>query len=453
MKKIKELIGKYQDIFTDIPGTTTLEEHKICLTSTDPVKLRPYPLPYSMREIVNKEIQQMLQDGIIEKTDSPYASPIVMVSKTDGSYRLCVDYRKINRITIFDGEPMPSMVDIFSGLTSDNIFSKFDLSKGFWQIPIREEDRKKTAFVTQDGVYQFRKMPFGAINSTATFNRLMRKAYGHISNIDSFVDDVLVHTKDWDHHLEVLEEFFKATRNAGLTIRPKKSQVGCDTLKFLGHNIGKGVLTPQQEKIGKILNTEPPKTKKQVRSFLGSVGYYRNFIPNFSMIAAPLSDLTRKYLPTNVTWKEEEQKAFDKLKVLITQEPILRMPDFNQVFYLQTDASDLGVGGVLLQKYQDVKCPIAFFSKKFLPQQKRYSIIEKECLAIVWSILKFEIYLYGREFILETDHSALTFIDQLKIKNNRVMRWALFLQNYRFQVLAIKGSDNVIADYLSRSCK
>ena len=170
-----------------------------------------------------------------------------MASKTDGSYRLCVDCRKLDCITIFDGEPRPSMVDIFSGLTSDNIFSKFDLSKGFWQIPIREEDRKKTAFVTQDGVYQFRKMPFGAINSTATFNRLMRKAYGHISNIDSFVDDVLVHTKDWDHHLEVFD-----------------------------HS-------------------------------LGSVGYYRNFIPNFSMIVAPLSDLTRKYLPTNLPCKGKRQ--------------------------------------------------------------------------------------------------------------------------------------------------
>jgi hypothetical protein len=446
------LVEEYKDIFTDRPGTTMLEQHKICLTTDEPIKLRPYPLPYAMREIVNKEIKQMLEDGIIERTDSPYASPIVMVRKADGSFRLCIDYRKLNKITIFDGEPMPSMVDIFNSLVQDNYFSKFDLSKGFWQIPIRAEDKPKTAFVTPDGIYQFRKMPFGAINSTATFNRLMRKAYGNIANIDSFVDDVLAHTQEWEYHITVLRKFFEATRKAGLTIRPKKSKIGCKTLEFLGHTIGKGKLTPQQEKIGKILDSKVPETKKEVRSFLGLIGYYRNFIPNFSLIAAPLTDLTKKFLPAKVKWTENEQKAFVKLKDLVTQEPILRIPDFNKTFFLQTDASDQGVGGVLLQEWNGIKCPVAFFSKKFLEQHKRYAIIEKECLAIIWSIQRFEIYLYGREFILETDHSALTFIDQVKVKNNRVMRWALFLQNYRFQVQSIKGKDNVIADYLSRTC-
>ena len=451
LQQAQTLVKEYQDIFTDKPGTTMMEEHRIQLTTSEPVKQRPYPLPYSMREIVNKEIKQMLEDGIIEKTDSPYASPIVMVKKTDGTYRLCIDYRKLNRITIFDGEPMPSMVDIFSGLIHENIFSKFDLSKGFWQIPVRECDKKKTAFVTQDGVYQFCKMPFGAINSTATFNRLMRKAYGFLDNVDSFVDDMLVHDKSWKEHLDSLRQVFEATRNAGLTIRPKKSQIGFQDLEFLGHNIGKGKITPQESKVQKILDTPPPKTKKQVRSFIGLIGYYRNFIPNFSLISAPLTDLTKKDLPTNVKWGDEHQKAFEKLKLLITQEPILKIPDFNKTFYLQTDASDQGVGAVLLQEYDGVKYPIAFYSKKFLDQHRRYSIIEKECLAIIWSLQKFEIYLYGREFILETDHQALTFIDQAKINNNRVMRWSLFLQNYRFRILAIKGQDNVIADYLSRS--
>lgn len=344
------------------------------------------------------------------------------------------------------------IVTIFPGLIQDKIFSKFDLSKGFWQIPIREEDKPKTAFITQDGVYQFRKMPFGAINSTATFNRLMRKCFGHIQKVHSFVDDMLVHNEDWSHHLEILREVFAATRRSGLTIRPKKSQIGYDNLQFLGHTIGKGMLTPQEEKIQKILDTPRPQTKKQVRSFLGLIGYYRSFIPNFSMIASPISDLTKKFLPTIVKWTDVHQEAFERLKELITQEPILKIPDFNKTFYLQTDASDRGIGAVLLQQHGNIKCPIAFYSRKFLPQHKKYSIVEKECLAIIWSIQKFEIYLYGREFILETDHYALTFIDQTKIKNNRVMRWALFLQNYRFQVLAIKGSDNVIADYLSRSC-
>ena len=212
------------------------------------------------------------------------------------------------------------------------------------------------------------------------------------------------------------------------------------------------MITPQEDKVKKILDSSPPQTKKQVRSFIGLIGYYTSFIPNFPMIAAPISDLTKKSCTNSVKWTDQCQQAFDRLKQLITQEPILKIPDFNKTFYLQTDASDQGVGGVLLQEHDGIKCPVAFFSRKFLPQHKKYAIVEQECLAIIWSIQKFEIYLYGREFILETDHYALSFIDQTKIKNNRVMRWALFLQNYRFQVLAIKGSDNVIADYLSRSC-
>ena len=451
LSEARSLVETYQQIFTDTPGTTNLEEHHIQLTTDEPVKQRPYPLPFSMREIVKEEIQRMLEDGIIERTDSPYSAPIVMVKKPDGTYRLCIDYRKLNRVTIFDGEPMPAAIDIFSSLVEDKYFSKFDLSKGFWQIPIKEEDKLKTAFVTQDGAYQFKKMPFGAINSTATFNRLMRKCLGQVKDVHSFVDDVLVHSKTWEEHLDTLQQVFEAIKDAGLTIRPKKSQVGCLSLQFLGHNVGKGVLSPQEEKVQNILGARPPTTKKQVRSFLGSIGYYRNFIPNFSLIAAPLTDLTKKYNSNSVKWGKNEDQAFTKLKKLITQEPILQIPDFQKTFYLQTDASDMGVGGVLLQEWNDIKCPIAFFSRKFLERQTRYSIIEKECLAIIWSIQKFEIYLFGRQFVLETDHQALTFIDQVKIKNNRVMRWALILQNYRFQVLAIKGSDNVIADYLSRS--
>jgi transposase InsO family protein len=453
LQEVQQLIKEFQDICTDIPGTTWLEEHKIDLTTEDCVKQKPYPVPYAIREVVNKEIQYMLEQGIIEHTDSPYASPIVMVLKKDGTYRLCVDFRRLNIITIFDGEPMPSMTDIFSKLHKDKYFTKMDLSKGFWQIPIRPQDRPKTSFVTTDGKYQFKKMPFGLVNATATFNRLMRKVLLQLDNVDSFVDDVLIHTPTWEEHLTVLKDVLEALKRAGLTIRPSKCNIGYTSLEFLGHNIQHGKVAPQVDKVKDILDAEPPQTKKQVRSFLGLIGFYRSFIPDFATIAAPLTDLTKKGLPNNVTWGPDQQRAFNHLKALLLQEPILRMPDFTQTFYLQTDASDLGVGGVLLQEFKGVKCPIAYFSKKFNQQELKYSVIEKECLAMIWSIQKFEIYLYGREFILETDHKALTFIDQAKTKNARIMRWALFLQNYKFRIVSIKGTDNVVADYLSRTGK
>jgi hypothetical protein len=451
LEEVKQLVSQYKHIFSDKPGTTYLEEHRIELTTDESIQQKPYPLPYAMREEVRKEIDQMLEDGIIEHSDSPYAFPIVVVKKSDGSNRVCGDLRKLNQVTVFDGEPMPSTDDIFNSLRGDSIFSKFDLSKGFYQIPIKESDKPKTSFVTPDGKYQFCKMPFGAINSTATFNRLMRKCFGRVDKVHSFVDDVLVHDSDWDDHIQRLAQVFRILSEAGLTVKPTKCYIGYAKIEFLGHEIGKGSISPQVSKVQKVIDALPPTTKKEVRSFLGLIGYYRRFIPNFSMIASPITDLTKKGCPNKVIWSGELQKAFDKLKSLIIQEPILRMPDFSKIFYVQTDASDVGAGGVLLQIFNEVKCPIAFFSKKFSPVQRNYSVTEKECLAIIWTIQKFEIFLYGREFILETDHQALTFIDQVKSTNSRIMRWALFLQNYRFQVLAIKGSDNVIADYLSRS--
>ena len=193
-----------------------------------------------------------------------------------------------------------------------------------------------------------------------------------------------------------------------------------------------------------------PTTKRQVRSFLGLVGYYRKFIPDFASIAVPLTDLTKKLKRNEVEWTSEHEKAFQTLKEAILQEPVLKMPDFSLPFYLQTDASKNGAGAALLQMHGDIKHPIAYFSKKFSKTERSYSVIEKECLALVWGIRRFQMYLYGVEFVLEPDHQPLAFIDRAKVTNMRIMRWSLFLQSYRFRISAIRGCDNVVADYLSR---
>lgn len=450
-KQVQDLVHDYQDIFTDRPGTTDLEEHRIELTTEEPIRQKPYPVPYAMRETLREEVRKMLEADIIEHTNSPYASPVVLVKKPDGSNRFCIDFRKLNRITIFDGEPMPTVDDILVKLKNDVYFSKFDLSKGYWQIPLHEQDKVKTAFTTPDGNYQFKKMPFGLVNASATFNRMMRKALCHVPNSDSFVDDMLAHTGTWDTHMATLKTTFEMMRQAHLTVRPSKCFIGHKTLDFVGHKIGEGNIQPQSDKVKKILEASQPTTKREVRAFIGLAGYYRNFIPNFSSIAVPLTDLTKKGSPNSVNWETKHQEAFDKLKSLITQEPILKMPDFSKTFYVQTDASDYGAGAALLQEHDEKKHPVAFFSKKFSTAERAYSTVEKECLALVWAVRKFHVYLYGVEFVLETDHEPLTFIDRAKMTNSRIMRWSLMLQSYRFRLNAIKGSDNVIADYLSRS--
>ena len=448
---LEELVYEYRDVFTNRPHSTTLEEHTIDLTTDEPIRQKPYPLPYALRDSMRKEIKDMMDYDVIERTSSPYASPVVLVKKKDGSIRFCIDFRRLNRITIFDGEPMPTAEDIFSKLHNDRFLTTLDLSKGFWQIPMREKDKAKTAFVTPDGHFQFKRMPFGLVNATATFNRLMRKVLCQVPNTDSFVDDVLLHTQSWGAHLDTLRKTLETLREVQLAVRPTKCYLGYAKLNFLGHQVGGGSLYPQTDKISRILAAENPTTKREVRSFLGLVGYYRDFIPNFASIAVPLTELTRKDQSNEVKWGPVHQSAFDQLKAAVTKEPVLRMPDFTRTFILQTDASQNGAGAALLQEHDGTKHPVAYYSKKFSQRERSYSTIEKECLALIWGVRKFQIYLYGVEFVLETDHQPLVFLDSAKYTNGRIMRWSLFLQSYRFRIHAIKGTDNVVADYMSRS--
>ncbi|KAK6181527.1 hypothetical protein SNE40_009362 [Patella caerulea] len=206
-----------------------------------------------------------------------------------------------------------------------------------------------------------------------------------------------------------------------------------------------------ENKIESIKQAKPPKTKKQLQSFLGLVGYYRQFVPNFSAVAVPLTDLTRKGQPNKLEWGNAQNNAFISLKQVLSNSPVLRLPDFTKTFILRTDASGTGLGAILLQEFEDGKFPLAYASKKLLPRETRYAIIEKECLALVWGIKRFEEYLYGVEFLVETDHEPLQYLHKAKIANNRIMRWALSIQNFSFIVRAIKGRDNIGADYLSRS--
>jgi len=450
--QIRSLLYEFRDVFSDLPGLCNLGKHSIKLTTNEPVQSKPYSLPYAMRTVVDQEIDAMLKMQIIESSSSPYASPMVIVKKQDGhSNRVCIDYRKLNKITIFDAEPMTQMSEIFARLAGDQFLSKFDLSKGYWQVEVEPEDREKTAFVSHRGLYQFRVMPFGCVNAPATFNRIMRKLLEGSKNLDNFLDDALAHTRDWDQHLHTLRDFLTRIKDANLTLRPSKCSVGYNSVDFLGHKIGASSMQPKSDTVKKILEAPRPKTKKQLRSFLGLVGFYRQFIPNFAAVAVPLTDLTKKGQPNDLEWKQSQEDAFNTLRRCVTNPPILRLPDLEKEFILQTDASNDGIGAILLQKEDGVKHPIAFASKKFLPREKNYSTIERECMAIVWGIQKFQTYLYGRNFILETDHQPLQYLQKAKFQNGRLMRWALSLQPFRFTVHAIKGSENVGADYLSRN--
>ena len=447
--EVMELLKRYEEIFTEIPGKASVIEHKIDLTDDRPIRCKPYPLPYAKRGEIREEIKNMMDTRIVRELSSPYASPLVVVKKKDGSNRMCVDYRKLNLVTVADPAPMTTAEDLFGKVRKCQYYSTIDLSKGYLQIPVAEEGIHKTAFVTPDGCYEYVRMPFGMKNSGATLVRGMRKLLQDMDNVECYIDNLIVYKKDWATHLQVLNTLLEKLRRAGLVIQPTKCVLGSKSVEFLRHSIGENCISINEENLEKIRGVKRPTKKKEVRSFLGLANYYRDQILSFAAIAAPLSDLTKKGLPESVRGEEAQEEAFVTLRESLVRRPILRLPN-HKTFILRTDASNCGFGAALMQEHEERFFPIAYGSKKLTSAERKYSTIEKECLAIVWGVSKFRRYLAGKPLVLQTDHQPLTFLKDAKFRNDRIMRWALALQGYDHTVKDIPGKDNVVVDYSSR---
>ncbi len=446
------LLQDFPDVLTDAPGSETLGVvHEINLTTDQPVRLKPYPLPLTSRDVVEREVQSMLDLGVIEPSKSPYSSPIVLVTKKDGSVRFCIDFRRLNSITVFDAEPIPDVDELFCRLSGATYFTKVDLAKGYWQIPVREQDKEKTAFQTPFGLFQWTRMPFGLVTAPATFARMMRLLRLADHSALSFFDDILIASVEWSAHLKHVRGVLQSIRDAGLTARPSKLFAGFQELEFLGHVVSKGVLKPEESKVKKMLSFPRPVSKKQVRSLMGLLSYYRKFIPRFASLAAPLTSLTKGVARKPVVWTEECEQAFKQIQTYLSSFPVLRLPDLNLPFVVRTDASSSGVGAVLLQVVDGTLHPITYISRKLLEREMKYSTVERECLAIVWAIGKLSKYLWGKQFVLQTDHKPLTYLKMSNFRNARLTRWALSLQEYHFTVEPVSGTVNQIADALSRS--
>ena len=467
VKDMERLVFTYKGMFTDVPGNTNCGEHVIDLIEDIPVRAKPYNIPYNVREQLQQEVDEMLRLKVIRESDSPYASPVVMVRKKDGSNRVCIDFRKLNQKTVFDPEPIMRAEDIFADIGDSKYFIAIDLAKGYWQIPVRKEDIPKTAFVTPDGHYEYLKMPFGMVNSGATLIKCLRSGFNMLKPVtivengvsktletrkyvSFYVDDIIIKAKTWAELVAVAKEILRVLQLLGFTIRPSKCVFGSTKIDFLGKGIADGSLTLQEVNVKKILDAREPQTKSDIRSFIGMVGFYQSFIPNFATICAPLTDLTRKNMPNKIVFGPEHKKAYENLKSVITSDPVLKLPDLTKDFTLRTDASDRGLGAVLMQQYEDKLYPVAYASKKLNEAERRYSTMEKEGLAIVWAVRKFRMYLDGRAFMLETDHAPLVQMNRCRYANNRISRWCMFLQSFDIRIRGIKGADNHFADYLSR---
>ena len=402
-------------------------------------------------EVTSSEVKKMLEQNIIQPSSSPWAAPVQLVSKKDGGVRFCIDYRKLNNQTKKDVYPLPRIDLILDALGKATIRSKLDLTSGYWQIPLQPEDREKTAFMTRDGLFEFLVMPFGLTNAPATFQRVMDMVLSGLNwkICMVYIDDIIVYSQDFDQHLEHLQEIFNRLSENSLVLCPKKCSFCCDELFFLGHKVSNKGIETDSAKIDKVQNAETPKNVKEVQQFLGLASYYRCFIKDFSLIAAPLSSLTGN-IP--FTWQEPQQKAFDLLKEKLTTAPILAYPDFSKPFVLHTDASTHSIGAVLCQEQEGQERVLQYASRSLNPAERNYSTSEKECLSVYHWIKYFRCYLADKEFTVVTDHNALTWLfnKQQEGTNSRLFRWMLQLQAYSFKVLHRAGKKHDNADSMTR---
>ena len=449
-QKVSELLASNKEVFKNYEEPTPFAEHCINLTCEQPISTPPYRLSPQRRSILEKEIEQMIDDNIIEECDSPFAAPVVMVPKRTGGYRVCVDFRKLNSVTVPDRYPLPRIDDVLHAAQQCFFMSTMDLKSGFWQVPVREGDKDKTAFVTPFGLYRFLRMPFGLRNSPATFQRLIDRFKAGLPDVCilAYMDDLIVLSGTFAQHLNDLQLVFDRLKVFRLSANRQKCVFACSQIKFLGHIIANGGISPDPEKISAITCMAPPVDVKQLMSFLQTCSWFRRFIPGFSGVAEPLTRLTRK--KAQWVWDAAQVEAFEKLKQLLTTAPLLRQADPTLPYVLKTDASAYAIGACLLQGEDADERPVEYASRLLTAPERNYTTTEREALAIVFGVQKFRGYLEGARVVVASDHQPLKWLMTLKSPSGRLARWALLLQSFDLQVNYIPGKSNVVADTLSR---
>ena len=441
------MVHKFEHLFRTVPGSTSVAYHYIPTKGT-PVRVPPRRIPAHYKAEIEQQIQDMLRQGIIEVSSSPWMAPAVFVRKKSGEIRLCIDYRELNKQTTKDAYPLPLPDEVQDQLSSSTVFSTLDLQSGYWQVPVNPADMEKTAFCPGPGMglFQFRRMPFGLSGAPGSFQRIMDTILRDLPFVTTYIDDILVHSATEELHQDHLQQVFQRLADAGLTLRGRKCHIGLSSVSYLGHVFSGQGMSPDPQKVQSVENWAIPTDVTTLRRFLGLASYYRRYIARFADIAAPLHNLTQKGITFH--WTPECEQAFFILKEKLVQAPILTFPKFDEgadMFELQTDASAVGVGAILEQGGHVV----AYASRALTKAERQYSVIQRECLAAVYAMKQFRHYLLGRKFKLMTDHAPLQWLSAQKMEG-LLCRWALAIQEYDFSIVYRKGSLNVNADSLSR---
>ncbi|GJZ44771.1 ty3-gypsy retrotransposon protein [Tanacetum coccineum] len=445
---LTDLLSEFDIVFnkpTQLPPSRSCDHQINLVPSTSPISVRPYRYPHFQKSEIEKLVAEMLADGIIRPSTSPFSSPVLLVKKKDGSWRFCVDYRVLNAATVKDKFPIPTVNELLDELHGATVFSKLDLRSGYHQVRLHTDAIPKTAFRTHEGHYEFTVMPFGLSNAPSTFQALMNDVFRSLLRrcVLVFFDDILVFSPNWETHLTHLRLVLSILQTNSLYAKLSKCEFGCSSIQYLGHIVSGSGVAVDQDKIAAIQAWPIPNSVKLLRGFLGLAGYYRRFVPHFAKLAAPLTALLRKQ---SFVWTPTANQAFLALKESLMHTPVLALPDFSTPFLIQTDASGTSVGAVLTQHGH----PIAYFSKQMCPRLQASSTYEREMFAITEAIKKWRPYLLGRHFTVQTDHQSLRALTSQTIQTTAQQKWITKLLGYDFDIIYRPGTANGPADALSR---
>jgi len=433
----------------DSLGCCNISKHEIRLQTRVPIYSHPYRKSLRERDMLNVEITKLLQAKIIRKSRSPYASPVILVPKKDGSIRMCVDYRRLNLETLPEQWPLPRIADILDNMLGSLWFSTLDLKSGYYQVAMSPASVEKTAFVTPDGHYEFLRLPFGLKNAPSHFSKIMFQALGDLNFVKIYLDDITIHSKSFDLHLEHVSTVLERLRQANLKLNGDKCTWFAQEVALLGHIVNTSGIHMDPKKIQAIQAMLPPTNVKQVQQFLGICNYYRKFIAEFAKISQPIAELVRKEIP--FVWSTACNEAFVRLKSMLLEFPILRQPDHSKPFYIYTDASGYALGAILSQFDDNSNEYVCQYASRLLKGAEiHYGITEKECLAVIWAIRQFRTYVHGVHFHVITDHNALVWLMSIRDPSGKLARWAIYLQSYDYEIKHRKGRVHSNVDTLSR---
>ena len=455
MKVLEKNIEVFQWNPNEI-GRTKLVEHKIPTGHHEPIQQRQYPIPSVARDNMKDQVASMLKNEFIRPSSSSWRSPVMLAKKkkTDGTvaYRFCVDLKQINSLTNKDSYSLPRICETVDALSGAKYFSTIDIDRAFWQVGVAEEDKEKTAFVMDGKLFEFNVMPFGSMNASSTFQRLMDRVLRGLTwkQCLVYVDDVLIFSSSFENHLQDIDEVLSRFKFAGLKLKPTKCTFADNEVEYLGFKITDRGLAASNSKVEAIMKITPPSTTKNLYSFLCSVNYYRTLIPNYGRITSELYKMCEGK-SRHCQWSSLLLKNFTDLKQALISAPVLAFPDFSIPFHIQTDASNNAIGAVLLQEVDKLFKPIAFASRKLSETEKRYSATERELLALVYAYDQFYSHVYGRHIKFYTDHEPLSTMNKLKNPLGRLGRLFHRLQDVDYEIIYVPGPENYLPDFLSRS--